>query len=212
MAHPSKALKEAQEEAAAHILEHKAEQKAEEAIKAAMEKKAEQLLRSSRAPRSVERNCSASKEEVADLMKNVSRWYGRKRVKTSEEIIERIQEFFDTVTETGEIPTIEKFCLALGICRRTFDNWRNGEHCDKDRQEEIQRVWQALAAVDAELVVNGKLVPVVYIFRAKNFWDMKDQNETIITPNNPIGADVPESELRKRIEENIVQDAEFTDA
>lgn len=241
MAQPSKAQKLAEEEAAQHILERKAERKAEEAEaarlakeKAAEERRLERERERQRiaeekaiqraaeknrikprgvkgAPGSLENHSTARAEEVSAMMHNVARWFGRTRVTSTEELMDRAQEFFNAIAETGEMPSIEKLCLALGITTRTFERWTNGEYCDKRRQEATEQIRQALSAMEAELAMEGKIPQVVYIFRAKNFWGMKDQTDVVVTPNNPIGADVPEEELRKRIEENVIQDADFTD-
>ena len=34
------------------------------------------------------------------------------------------------------------------------------------------------------MVTEGKINPVVYIFRAKNYFGMKDQQDLVLTPNN----------------------------
>ena len=37
--------------------------------------------------------------------------------------------------------------------------------------------------MDAELAQEGKIQPVVYMFRAKNYYGMKDQQDVVLTPN-----------------------------
>jgi hypothetical protein len=37
--------------------------------------------------------------------------------------------------------------------------------------------------MDAELAAEGRIQPVVYLFRSKNFYGMKDQQEMVVTPN-----------------------------
>ena len=48
------------------------------------------------------------------------------------------------------------------------------------------------------MVTEGKINPVVYIFRAKNFFGMKDQQEHVITPNNPLGDTTNPEELAQK--------------
>ena len=125
-------------------------------------------------------------------------------------------DLFNTLAETGELPTVEKMALALGTTRASLWNWENGLQCSPARTAMIQQANGILAAMDAELVSQGKIPQVTYIFRAKNFYNMKDQTDVIVTPNNPVGAVLPEDELRKRIEGDVVIepdaiDAEFTD-
>ena len=79
----------------------------------------------------------------------------------------------------------------------------------------IKRAKEILAAMDAELVSRNKIPQVTYIFRAKNFFGMKDQTDVLVTPNNPVGALLPEEELAKRITGDVVVDdtidAEFSE-
>lgn len=160
------------------------------------------------APQSLERYATANSEEVSDMLHSVMRWYGRKPVKTDEECAERLNEFFRTLAETGELPSTEKLALALGVTRQSIWNWENGIKASAERTQMIQQAKELLAAMDAELVSRGKIPQVTYIFRAKNFFGMKDQTDVVVTPNNPIGAEVSENELRKRIEGDVIIDAE----
>lgn len=37
------------------------------------------------------------------------------------------------------------------------------------------------------MVTEGKINPVVYIFRAKNYFGMKDQQDVVVRPDSPFG-------------------------
>ena len=50
----------------------------------------------------------------------------------------------------------------------------------------IKRAKEIMAAIDAELVSNNKIPQVTYIFRAKNFYQMADKSEVVLTPNTPL--------------------------
>lgn len=160
------------------------------------------------APQSLERYASANGEEVSDMLHSVMRWYGRKPVQTDEECAERLNEFFQTLAETGELPSTEKMALALGVTRQAIYYWETGQRGSKARQEMIQQAKELLAAMDAELVSRGKIPQVTYIFRAKNYFGMKDQTDVVVTPNNPLGDTPSEDELRKRIESDVIIDSE----
>jgi hypothetical protein len=60
----------------------------------------------------------------------------------------------------------------------------------------IKKAKDLIAAYDANLVAEGKLNPVTYIFRSKNYYGMKDQQEHVITPNNPLGDAASPEEIR----------------
>lgn len=157
---------------------------------------------------SVEINNTATKEEIKQILKNNLYWYKRDIVKSDEECAERLNEFFERLAETGEIPTVEKMCLALGTYRRTVWEWEQG-YVGETRGRMIKKAKEILAALDAELVSRGKIPQVTYIFRAKNFFGMSDNSTvTLVNGSDPLGEITDEKELQERIEGSIVIDAE----
>lgn len=108
---------------------------------------------------------------------------GKRPANTVDEIEERSQEFIDYCLNHGERLTVEKYCLALGHPRKVIWEW---EQLNDARSNVIKRTKDIIAAYDASLVSMGKLNPVPYIFRAKNYYGMKDQQEYVLTPNNPL--------------------------
>ena len=182
----------------------------DDAIKDLVEKK----KRKSNAPQVIDES-SIAPSEISSMLRSVYRWYGRPLVRTDEECAERLNEFFQVISEAGELPTMEKMALALGTTRSSIWDWENGRSCSAARQSMIKQAKELLAAMDAELVSRNKIPQVTYIFRAKNFFGMKDQTDVLVTPNNPIGALLPEEELKKRITGDVVVDetidAEFSE-
>ena len=143
-------------------------------------------------------------EDPADakrVLSEVLNWFQKDRANTNEEIYERTIEFFQYCAERGERPTVEKYCLALGYGRSTVNEWKNGLHCDENRSNIIKKAFDALAAYDAGMATEGRMNPVPYIFRAKNYYGMKDQADLVITPNNPLGSEeAPETITQKYAE------------
>lgn len=105
-------------------------------------------------------------------------------VQDDQECAERLNYFFQHSAETGDLPTVEKLSLALGVDRWTWWEWCNGIGCSQDRMEMMKKARTIMAALDAELAERQKINPVTYIFRAKNFYDMKDQHESVVTTIN----------------------------
>ncbi len=153
-----------------------------------MEEATKEVVKKKRGSKSasVEKTTTASRNEIKEILSNSLYWYKREIVKSDEECAERLNEFFQRVAETGEIPTVEKMCLALGTVRQTVYDWEQGTQ-GSVRSVMIKKAKEILASLDAELVSRGKIPQVTYIFRAKNFFGMKDQQEHVITPNNPLG-------------------------
>lgn len=155
---------------------------------------------------SVELHCTATKPEISQIIQNSYKWFNRTRVETDEECAERLNEFFTECNRTGELPTVEKMALSLGITRKILWDWESGrtKGISPVRRNMIQKARSIMAAIDAELVSNGKIPQVVYIFRAKNYYDMSDQQTINIVPNNPMGDEQTPEEIQKRIEDSIV--------
>ena len=155
-------------------------------------------------PASAVRNIQKTekKENIQRIIAESIQYWGRRQPKTNEDVAECLNNYFLQCYETGQIPTVEDMCLALGVTRQSVNRWEHGIQCDAERTEMIQKAKEILAAIDAKLVTEGKILPVTYIFRAKNYHGMRDQQETIITPNNPLGDTLDNDRLAQKYLEN----------
>lgn len=153
-----------------------------------IEQAGEQIVQSKRGSKSasIEKTTTASRDEIKEILKNSLYWYKREIVKSDDECAERLNEFFSRLAETGEIPTVEKMCLALGTVRQTVYDWEQGTQ-GSARAVMIKKAKEILASLDAELVSRGKIPQITYIFRAKNFFQMSDKQEFTLIPGNPLG-------------------------
>ena len=158
-----------------------------------VEQAGEQIAKTKRkTPANLEGGSSAKKEDVSRILGNCLKWYKLDKVKTMDELNSRLQFFFTECFSTGEIPTVEKMCLAIGYDRQTVWRWEVGEAVSElgtGASDVIKKAKSFLATFESEMVTEGKINPVVYIFRAKNFFGMKDVQDYILTPNNPLGSD-----------------------
>lgn len=110
---------------------------------------------------------------------------GLEPVKNDDELAERLDYFFMECARTQQLPTVEKMANCLGYHRQTLFDWESGRNKGFSPQTSyiIKKAKQILASMDAELAAEGRIQPVVYLFRSKNFYDMKDQQEMVLTPN-----------------------------
>ena len=116
-------------------------------------------------------------------------------VKTAEEYEERTALYFQRCASLGVRPLWEEYCLALGTTKQCLWNWANGVRRGPVAPEVVTRAKDFIAAYDARMVTDGKMNPVTYIFRAKNYYGMKDQQDVVVTPNTNEGR--PRDELIK---------------
>lgn len=143
-------------------------------------------------------------EAVQAAMANATRWRTlgiRHRPRSNQEILDRIDYYFEQCIVDAIRPTVETMSLALGYSRISVWNWKNGIKCDSQRQAIIQAAYDTIAAFDADMVTNGAMNPVVYIFRSKNFYDMRDQTELVVKPDNPLGEIVAVEDIERKYEE-----------
>ena len=115
----------------------------------------------------------------------VTYFQGLPTVQTDVDVANRLSMFFDRCRETGEAPTVEKMCLALGTYYVKVSEWEHNRRLrpgmSQSTTEMIRKAKQMIAAYDAEMVMNGQLNATAYFFRSKNYYGMKDQVEQVIT-------------------------------
>lgn len=128
---------------------------------------------------------------------------GLKPVKSDEELCERLNYFFGECARTQQIPSVEKMANCLGYHRSTLFDWEAGRNkgFSSATSDIIKKAKQILAAIDADLAQEGKIQPVVYMFRSKNFYGMTDKQEVVVTPNNTLGDYDPAATIAARYEE-----------
>ena len=143
----------------------------------------------------------AKSEDITRCIRNCLMFYDKPIVKSDEECRQRLYEFFDVCGETGQLPTVEKMVMALGAVKSTVWQWENGNGCSATRTNLIKKAKEFIASFEAEMVTEGKINPVVYIFRAKNYFGMKDQQDVVVSPREPLGATMDLSQLESTIVE-----------
>ena len=106
-------------------------------------------------------------------------------VKSNVELCDRLNDYFQTCAETQQLPTIEKMTLAIGYAKQSVWEWANRVKIPRWGNEEtadiLKKAYQIHAAVDAEMSSSGTIQPVVYIFRAKNYYGMRDQTDHVFS-------------------------------
>ena len=150
---------------------------------------------------------SPKADDVRRIGFTLLKWYDMKKAVTDEEIRERLHRYFVETLENGEIPTVEEMCLALGYPRATIWRWETGaEGSTPARRDLIKKAKEFLASFDAKLVQENKVNPTTYIFRAKNYFGLRDTQEYVLTPNDPLGNTKDPSDIQKRLEEGVIDE------
>jgi len=147
-------------------------------------------------PASLEHNYTGEKSEIGKFINDSYRWFNYPLVTSDEECVERLNEFFRVCNETNTFPLVENMALALGTVRKTVWDWEQGK-LGVVRQNIIKKAKEIMGGIDANLVQAGKIPQITYIFRSKNYYGLKDTQEMVLTPNNPLG-DITDAETLKQ--------------
>lgn len=127
-------------------------------------------------PSSTEMAYTGTDTELTEMVQKAFILFGRPTAATDEQVCESFNWYFqEYLPKTGAFPTIEGLSLSCGVNRVTLESWARGEYKSSPERSCIaQKAIAILAELDAQLVQNGKIPQVVYIFRSKNFYGMQD--------------------------------------
>lgn len=120
----------------------------------------------------------------------------------------RVKEYFQLCADSDMRPSVAGFSFAFGVSRKTMWAWIAGTRNNLSTAviDELKRAYAILNIQMEDYMQNGKINPISGIFLMKNNMGYEDKTEMIVSPNNPIGADMSEDELRKKIEADIIID------
>lgn len=125
-------------------------------------------------------------ELVSKLLREVYDAYRQPRVRDDYELAERLNQYFSVCAEESRIPTIEEMALYIGYTVGGMYQMMTGRASgfSENTCMLLQKAKNLVQAFDAKLVMSGKLNFLAYCFRAKNYYDMVDKKEHVITPNS----------------------------
>ncbi len=97
--------------------------------------------------------------------------------------------------------------MALGVDRKTLNNWNRGETRGVTHLPIVKKAMAALEVLWEDYMQNGKINPVSGIFLGKNHFGYTDKQEIVVEPKNPLGdAEDPEAIKQKYLAEHPEED------
>lgn len=137
---------------------------------------------------------------VSRLLTETLREYKQPKVKSDDELRDRLNDYFKRCAESGQIPTVEEMAMCTGYTQATVWDWEMGRNhgFSGSTSEIIKKAKEFLKTFDAKLVISGKLNFLAYCFRAKNYYGMSDKTEYVLTPNTKFDSDYSEEDMKRR--------------
>lgn len=128
-------------------------------------------------------------KHVLSFLLNIKKM-GREKPKTPEELEDRFIDYFEKCAESGLPPTVEGLALVSGWCRSTFYDIADRK-VSVEFSDIAKNAKDYVCSYDGVMAAAGKVNAPVYIFRAKNFYGMRDEQKiqveasaTADTPQN----------------------------
>ena len=111
--------------------------------------------------------------------------YKQPKVKDLKELMDRFDDYFDRCIRRQIIPTVEEMASWTGYSQATVWDWEAGrtKGLGEGTSEVIKKAKEILQTFDGKLAITGQINPLIYFFRAKNYYGMVDKQEHVITPN-----------------------------
>ena len=135
---------------------------------------------------------------TADILMKMKILYDQPRVKTEQEIVDRLNwYFFDYCIRYQVKPTIDSCAMALGLSRETLNNWEHGES-GSFKLDMAKKIKYMVKNFMESATMEGKLNPIIWMFYGKNYFGMVDKQEMVLTPNRSEG-DADVSAIQERL-------------
>lgn len=145
------------------------------------------------------------KSFVGRILRETLEAYRMPKVRSDDELLNRLDDYFERCASRDIKPTVEEMCVYTGYTIQgiwDIENGRSGGFSAKT-SEIIKKAKNYMSIFDARLLIEGKLNPVSYIFRAKNYYGMKDVQDVVLTPNNPLGSDADPATITERYKQAL---------
>jgi hypothetical protein len=126
-----------------------------------------------------------------------------------------IEQYFIDCTEFQLRPTVRGLALALGTVYDTLNGWERGERdvqLGNQCSALIKKAKQLIAEYDEVMAVEGYDNPILFMFRAKNYYGMQDKQEITFNPTNSNENPISFEDLQKLADQHSSDYIVDTDA
>lgn len=100
-----------------------------------------------------------------------------------DEVLERIESYFNICAMNAVMPTVAGFALALGVDRNTLWDWMDGKRGtikNPDVVGVLKRIYSMINTQYEELLTEGKMIPVGAFFLLQNNHGYRNQTDHVV--------------------------------
>jgi hypothetical protein len=152
------------------------------------------------------------KMEILAKLNEIEHRRGFAKFETTEQMQLMVENYFDDCQEMQIRPTIRGLASALGTVYSTLNDWERGSR-DSQLGSQcsmiIKRAKQFISEYDELLALEGIDNPILFMFRAKNYYGMKDTQDIQVAPSNYQENRLTPEEIAKRIPRDIPVDIDY---
>lgn len=156
----------------------------------------------------------AKKAELFKRLTALHMKQGVAKFESTDEMQVLIEQYFIDCTEFQLRPTVRGLALALGTVYETLNGWERGE---RDAQlgsscsAIIKKAKQLIAEYDEVMAMEGYDNPILFMFRAKNYYGMKDTQDISVNAANTLQPSMTPEQIAEKVNKDVVIDEDFND-
>lgn len=142
------------------------------------------------------------KAEIFNKLYQLQSRRGIAKFDNAEEMQICITDYFEQCAEIGLRPTIRGLASTLGTTYTSLQEWENGSRdatLGSSCSLIIKKAKQFVAEYDEIMALEGLDNPILYMFRSKNYYGMKDAQEITFAPKNQLGDAVSPEEIQSKL-------------
>ena len=129
-------------------------------------------------------------------------------ISDEKQVEKRIGEYFSFCADNDKKPNMVGMANWLGVSRETLNSWKRGDYRTQTHSAVIKKACGVLEDLWQEYMQNGKINPASGIFLGKNMFGYRDQQEVVVTPNQPLGEAESNPQLAEKYVDLIEDGAE----
>jgi len=144
-------------------------------------------------------------KQKADLFNKLYKLQSKRGIakfSNAEEMQDLITDYFEQCAEIGLRPTIRGLASTLGTVYSTLNDWENGSRdatLGSSCSSIIKKAKQFIAEYDELMALEGLDNPILFMFRSKNYYGMKDIQEISVNPKSQLGDRVDVAEIESKV-------------